>query len=96
MNKNEKSKNSRKSTISANFLLSIDLGTMNFAYCLLHIPTLKIVRWDVVKLANSMKEPHENICTKLATILDELKLTRLNYEELKELNIDMDEIIKEK
>ena len=59
------------------YLLSIDLGTKNFAFCVIDIINERILKWDCVEIAKSTKETHERVCTNLATKLDELKLTQV-------------------
>lgn len=53
----------------ADYLLSFDPGTKNISYCLIHIPTCKIISWEIF----SIDDPsYEGRCTKLANQLDEL------------------------
>jgi hypothetical protein len=59
------------------YLLSIDLGTKNFSFCVLDIINERILKWDNVEIAKSTKETHERVCTNLAIKLDELKLTQV-------------------
>jgi hypothetical protein len=58
-------------TIMAEYILSFDPGTINMAYCLIHIETLKIADWGVFSIKDST---HEGSCLKLAKKLDLLKL----------------------
>jgi hypothetical protein len=58
------------------YLLSIDLGVKNFAYCVIDIINERIFKWDCVDIGD-VKDPHEKICTNLAKKLDELKLTQV-------------------
>ena len=62
--------------MKSDYILSIDLGTKNFAYCVIDIKSEKIHKWDCVDLGN-VKDTHEKICTNLAKKLDELELTQV-------------------
>lgn len=55
------------------YLLSIDVGTINFAYCLLDVKKEQIMKWDVISIESST---HEGSCKKLAEHLDNLGLTK--------------------
>lgn len=59
------------------YMLSIDLGTRNFSYCVLDIKNESILKWDCVELAKNMKGSHEKVCSSLANKLHELKLTQV-------------------
>ncbi len=54
------------------YLLSFDPGTINMAYCLIEIDSLKIVKWGLFSIKDST---NEGSCTKLAKQLDTLTLT---------------------
>lgn len=56
----------------AEYILSFDPGTINMAYCLIEISTLKIINWGLFSIKDFT---HEGSCTKLAKYLDKLKLT---------------------
>ena len=58
------------------YLLSIDLGVKNFAFCVLDIKNERILKWDCGDIGN-VKDSHEKICISLAKKLDELKLTQV-------------------
>jgi hypothetical protein len=64
--------------MEADYLISIDLGTMNFAYCIINIKTEKIAYWDCVALCDNSNETHEKVCTSLALKLDDLSLTDIS------------------
>jgi len=51
----------------AEYVLSIDPGTINLAYCLIRIKDLKIIKWGLFSIKDST---HEGSCTKLAKQLD--------------------------
>lgn len=55
------------------YLLSIDVGTKNFAYCLLDVKKEEIIKWDVISIESPT---HEGSCKKLAEHLDNLELTK--------------------
>jgi len=61
------------------YVLTIDLGICNFSYCLMQLPSEKIIRWDVTSIGN-MKDSHEEICSKLAKKLTSLGLNKLSDE----------------
>ncbi len=56
----------------AEYVLSFDPGTINMAYCLIQINTLKIINWGKFSIKDST---HEGSCSKLAKYLDKLRLT---------------------
>jgi hypothetical protein len=55
----------------AGYLLSFDVGTINMAYCIVKINTLKIINWGIFSIKDST---NEGSCNKLAEKLDQLKL----------------------
>jgi hypothetical protein len=57
--------------MTVEYILSFDPGTINMAYCLVHIDTLKIIKWGLFSIKDSTIE---GSCTKLAKHLDILKL----------------------
>lgn len=72
--------------VTTDYLLSIDLGVKNFAFCVLNIKTERILKWDCVDIGNT-KDPHEKICTNLAKKLDELKLTQVPNNDTEKKNM---------
>lgn len=62
---------------AVDYILSIDLGTKNFAYCVLDVKNETILKWDCIELAKNMKGSHEKVCTSLANKLRELNLTQV-------------------
>jgi len=59
------------------YLLSIDLGLINFSYCLISIKTEKIIKWDVITIGSS-KDTYETSCSSLSKYLTTLDLTKIN------------------
>lgn len=57
------------------YILSFDPGTINMAYCIVEIKTLKIIDWGLFSIKDSTKE---GMCVKLIKQLDTLNLTRYN------------------
>ncbi len=56
----------------SDYILFFDPGSINMAYCLVEIKTLKIIKWGLFSIKDST---NEGSCIKLAKKLDELKLT---------------------
>ena len=59
------------------YILSIDLGLINFSYCLIEIVTEKIIKWDVIVIGLST-DTYEKSCSSLASYLTKLDLTKLD------------------
>ncbi len=57
------------------YILSFDFGTINMAYCLIKISTLKIKKWGTFSIKDST---HEGSCKKLADNLEELNLLEIS------------------
>jgi hypothetical protein len=58
--------------IMSEYILSFDPGSINMAYCLIEIATLRICKWGIFSIKDSTGE---GSAIKLANHLDELKLT---------------------
>jgi hypothetical protein len=58
------------------YLLSIDLGTINYAYCIIETATEKIIDWNLLELGSS-KDSHEMLAMKLAESLNSVQLHKL-------------------
>ncbi len=56
----------------SDYILFFDPGTINMAYCLVKIDTLKIIKWGLFSIKDST---NEGVCINLAKQLDTLKLT---------------------
>jgi len=56
----------------AEYILSIDPGTVNLGYCVIKISDLHIVEWGAVNIKDST---NQGTCTKLARELNGLNLT---------------------
>lgn len=55
------------------YIISFDLGILNFSYCILSIDNV-IYDWQNVKINNTSKETYDSTCSKLADKLMELDL----------------------
>ena len=56
----------------SDYILFFDPGTVNIAYCIVHVNTLKIFKWS---LLNIKETTNELMCAKFASLLDTLGLT---------------------
>lgn len=62
------------------YIISFDVGSINMAYCVMHVKTLKIVRWGLFSIKDST---HEGSCTKLVEQLDSRNLLAAPTEMMK-------------